>query len=182
MTLLLMAVPQESNGLIEALAEKANLKLVFTGIGLLAAAAKTAEVIAEYKPSHILNLGTAGSRHLETGQLIECVKFVNRTTNILPMLTTHYFSEAITDLQQVDCGSADFIDFTETAGQFTVLDMEAYAIAFVCQQMKVKFNSVKYVTDNSQGDVGKKWREHLNVGAVALSQQLKQMLRTKVLT
>jgi adenosylhomocysteine nucleosidase len=169
-----MAVPQESNGLIEAIAEKSNLKLFYTGIGLLAA--------AQYNPSHILNLGTAGSRHIEVGRLIECTKFVNRTTNILPMLTTYYFAEPMTDLEKGDCGSADFIDFTEAAEQFTVLDMEAYAMAFVCHQMNVKFNSFKYVTDNSKGEVGKKWREHLSSGAIALSKQLERLLKTKVLT
>lgn len=182
MTIILMAVPQESDGLIEVVAKKANIQVIYTGIGFLSSCAKTVEVILKYKPTHILNLGTAGSRLYKAGDLVECVEFKNRTVHVLELLSRKYTSVPITNLPQADCGSGDFIDYSENAKSFSLLDMEAYAIADVCHKMNVKFNAIKYVTDDSSGDVGKKWRENLKSGAKSLADKLDRLIQTKVLS
>ncbi len=177
-----MAVPQESDGRIEILAQKYEFKLHYTGIGMLAAAQKTTEVIINEKPSHIINLGTAGSRHLEIGELVECVLFKNRTAQIDSKLDQYIKAQAITELKQLDCGSADYIDYSENANDFQILDMEAYAIALVCHKTNIRFNSIKYITDDSKDNVSHKWREQLPLAAIKLSEYLEKLIQTKVLT
>src|SRR6187397_598964 len=74
--LIVMALPQESRGLLEA----AGAHLLYTGVGKVNAAATLARRLAELRcagaaPGRVVNMGTAGSRHVAAHSLVECVRF-----------------------------------------------------------------------------------------------------------
>lgn len=181
MTIILMALQKESNGLIEATAQAADIKIFYTGIGLIAAASKTAEVIVTHKPTAILNIGTAGSRHLEIGSLVEGIKFSNRTKEQLESIKYSIEVSPITNLSKGHIGSADHIDMSDSASDFEVLDMEAYAMALVCKKMKVQFNSIKYITDDSRSNFTEKWNQELKASSISLQNILSDLIQTKVI-
>lgn len=181
MVIILIALKKESNGLIEQVAEAHGFQVHYTGMGMLAAAQKTTEIICKHQPTLILNLGTAGSRHFPVGQVVECTQFSNRTAHLLDKLKYTIETSAISSWPKAHCGSSDHIDLTDTAHEHQVLDMEAFAMASVCKKMNVRFNSIKFITDDSQGDVSVKWQEQLQVVATTLQKVLQDLIQTKVI-
>ena len=201
--LLLMALPQESQGLFEA----AGIKVYYTGVGKIKSTYAAAKLIEAHKPQWILNLGTAGSKKVAPGTLVECSRYVQRDPLfsedgknsvvsdsggfISPSEPKQFFpaskksampsrplfsqkifkSDALTALPQVTCGTADFIEYAEPLVECDIFDMEAYALAYVCEQTKVKFNSIKFVTDSSDKNVVKDWNQNLKPAAQALYEQ-----------
>lgn len=176
-----MALQKESNGKIEAAALAADIPVHFTGFGLISAAYRTAEIIARHQPTHIINLGTAGSRHHKIGSLVECTTFSNRTIDQMETLKFSVKVDPITDLEQVHCGSADHIDTSDLAAAHDILDMEAYAMALVCKKMNVKFNSIKYITDDSRAGFVQTWHQELQLAATSLQNYLQILIQTKVI-
>lgn len=173
MTLVLVALPDESQGLIE----KAGYKVVYTGMGHIAATQKCVESIHKYQPEKIINLGTAGSFEIPVGSLVECTQFVRRDET-LPQLDQFIKSNRQTSLVPVTCGSADFITHKkDLTKKYDIMDMEAYALAYVCQNYKIPFLSVKYITDSSDVNFRIDWKKNLNRAAQALSTFL---IQTKV--
>lgn len=172
--LIIMALPEESDNLIEnvlSLREN-NFILVYTGIGLISAAQKTTEAIIKHQPDWVLNLGTAGSRKFSQRDLIECTEFIYRG-QMSSMLKNNYKVQAFSNLPTAVCASADHIDEGEISVVCDAMDMEAFAIANVCEAYNVKFNSIKYITDSSDEKMWKDWKAHLKLAAVALSDFLK---------
>ena len=63
------------------------------------------------------------------------------------------------------CGSGDnFVD-KEIEMQVDVVDMEAYAIAKVCQKKSIKFRCFKYISDNADSNASNNWKENLKKGS-----------------
>lgn len=177
MTIILIALKKESNGLIEQTASRHGWEVHYTGMGMLAATQKTTEIICKYQPRRIINLGTAGSRHIQVGQVVECQRFSNRTVHLLEKLKYTIEAEPLTTLPQVHCGSSDHIDLSAAARDYEILDMEAFAMASVCKKMNVPFHAIKYITDDSQGDVSSKWQEQLQTVAASLQKTLEDLIR-----
>lgn len=170
-TLLIMALRQESQNLFE------NMQIfpAYCGVGQLNAAYTTHKLILERKPQHVLNLGTAGSHTLPVGTLVECTSFVQRApadTLTIPTKTLHTPSR--TDLPPAVCGTADFISTSPSSFKCDVMDMEAYAMAFVCEKMQIPFTSIKYVTDQSDAKTAEDWKHNLLPGAHMLLEQYKK--------
>lgn len=182
MVAILIALKKESDGLIEQIAHEKGFQVHYTGMGMVAAAQKTTEVICKYKPTRILNLGTAGSRHFKVGSLLECTQFSNRTVQLLDKLKHTLEVPAISLLPKAHCGSSDHIDLTDKAHEHEILDMEAFAMAWVCKKMDVSFNAIKYVTDDSLGDVSKKWQDQLKDVTTTLQKALSDLIQTKVIS
>ncbi len=172
--LIVMALPQESDGLIEKIISEKhkNAVLIYTGVGLIAAAQKTTEAILQHKPDWVLNLGTVGSRKFSKSALIECTEFIYRG-EISYIIKNKHTVMAFSNLPTASCASADHVDMGPVAEKYEVMDMEAFAIAKVCENYKIKFNSVKYVTDSSDATMLADWKINLKHGAVALSEFLK---------
>ena len=177
MIAILMALPEESQGFIEqTVARHPNARVFFTGIGLLAATYKATEIISQHQPQRIINLGTAGSRHLPVGSVVEvnCVK--NRSSRLPAYLDEWIKIPSHNSFPQVVCGSADHIDENFQSDQFDIVDMEAYAIAYVCKQKGVPLNIVKYVSDQSDSNAKNAWREQLPQAAQKLNHVLMDFL------
>jgi len=178
--LIVMALPQESRGLLE----RAGAEILYTGVGKVNAAAALARRLAEMRCTGanqplVLNLGTAGSRTVPAHTLVACNRFAQRDMDVsgmgLPPGVTPFdatppiieFPSVIADLPQMLCSTADSFatHLHEVAGD--IVDMEAFALARVCLTENARFACVKYITDGADSDSAAHWEAALDNAAHA---------------
>jgi adenosylhomocysteine nucleosidase len=168
-----MALPDES----QMVFENNGHKPFYCGVGQTKASFFTQKLILEHKAKHIINLGTAGSHSFKQGDLVECTSFIQRVANdFYPIKSPILKTKGKTSLPQVICGTGDFIETAKPLVTCDVMDMEAYAMAFVCQQLNVKFTSIKYVSDNSDEHMVKHWKACLKEAASKLFDEYKKLI------
>lgn len=121
----------------------------------------------------VLNIGTAGTLKFQVGDILFCNQFVDRDLVKLKDYGLQYQTESlykdvwpsfvngrlIEDSFVANTGD-DFVTSSEQIDG-DVIDMEAYALASVCQRMNVPFVSVKYVTDVVGQNSLKHWEDKL---------------------
>ncbi len=171
--------------------------VLYTGVGKVNATRKLTERFSSYqsKPAvrrnHelVINYGTAGSRELPIGELVDCTKFIQRDMNAVqfgfmkgqtpfendvPLIldSTHIEFNPIQKHQV--CGTGDnFVDNIEDEhSMIDVFDMEAYALAKVCHYYYVPFISFKYITDNANEHSPKDWEENLANGIIEFKDKI----------
>ncbi|WP_116807462.1 5'-nucleosidase [Steroidobacter cummioxidans] len=177
--LLVMALPLESQGVFE----RANIPVLYTGIGKVNAAYALTKRLSEYvragRPMpQVINFGTAGSRRHVTGSILECHIFVQRDMDVtglgVPLGVTPFedaipsrleFPRLFPQLPGGECGSGDSFVMSEIAMECDVMEMEAYALAKVCWLERVAFTAVKYVTDGADHASGQDWHANLKLAA-----------------
>lgn len=180
-TLLIMALKEESQQLFE----DNHITPHYCGVGQVKAAYFTHKLILEHKPRRIVNLGTAGSHRLPQGSLVECTSFVQRPANgffLIPSATL--LVEPVTGLPAACCGTADFVSMEtpteisrkKTLAEYDVMDMEAYAIAYVCRQLQVPFTCLKYVSDSSDAATVTDWKRSLRPAAESLLREYRKII------
>ena len=154
--MIVSALPQEIIGLEQ--------DVLITGVGKINATRVLVDYIIKQKPKQIINYGTAAkcSRRVEVGKIYEIKKFVQRDMNATQLgfetYQTPFGKGAInTGLvlpSNLVCGTGD--NFWEGDSQFTaeydVADMEAYALASVCEEYKIPFRCFKYISDEGNAD------------------------------
>lgn len=170
-TLIVMAIPDESQGMIE----KLGLEVLYTGVGKLNAAYTLLERLhdASRPVALVLNLGSAGSATFATGALVAANSFVQRDmdatglgmkhgeTPFDPHPFTIKFDKYFHELPHGVCGSGDsFLQGKCPVGS-DIIDMEAYALARVCYLQSVPFACAKYITDGADDSAHLDWRENL---------------------
>ena len=99
-----------------------GVNIVYSGVGKIRAAMATQYIIDKYKPSKIYNIGTA-------------VDIKNGKVNELDLGGG------------VVLGTGDSFVEDWTGLSFHLVDMEGYAIGFVCQLNEVDFECYKYASD-----------------------------------
>jgi adenosylhomocysteine nucleosidase len=180
--LIVMALPQESRGRLEA----AGADVLYTGVGKVNAAATLARRLAELRvrglpPPLVVNLGTAGSRRVKAHTLVYCDRFAQRDMDVTglgfapgvtPFDTTPAvitFPPLFPQQEQHLCSTADSFatDRHDVTGD--VVDMEAFALARVCLAERVRFGCVKFVTDGADGDSPAHWEAALEAAATAFA-------------
>ena len=181
-TLIVCALKRETQGQLDD-----DYDVIYTGVGKINATfhlySKLGEIYNSYQelPKLVINYGTAGSRELPIGELVDCTKFIQRDMNVTSlgfMRGQTPFEEdvpLVLDSVKVKfnpigkhyvCGSGDnFVEDIENEIDYIdVFDMEAYALAKVCNHYKVPFISFKYITDNADGRSSKDWEENCSDG------------------
>lgn len=176
--LIVMALPQESRGRMEA----AGAQVLYTGVGKVNAAATLARRLAELRcaettPSLVLNLGTAGSRTVRAHTLVGCHRFSQRDMDVsgmgLAVGVTPFdqtppvieFPVVFSQLPQKLCSSGDSFATHRHAVDSDVVDMEAFALARVCLGERVVFACAKYVTDGADSDSKAHWEAALDAAS-----------------
>jgi len=178
--LIVMALPQESRGLLEA----AGAQLLYTGVGKVNAAVALARRLAEMRCTGaeqpmVVNMGTAGSRSVAAHTLVAANRFAQRDMDVsglgfdagvTPFDTTPpiiEFPVVFAQLPQVLCSTAD--SFATHRHEITgdVVDMEAFALARVCVAENARFACAKYVTDGADSDSATHWEAALDNAARA---------------
>jgi len=173
--LLVFAMKEESQDVF------ADHAVLHTGIGKVNAAYGLMKYLHENpKPSLVINMGTAGSRKHAGGTIVNCTRFIQRDMDVTPLgiplyqtpfsndpVEIHY-GQRMESLPEGLCGTGDNFDVTDHASQFDVVEMEAYALALICQREQLPFLCLKYVSDGADGNGAGDWQESLHKTALAL--------------
>ena len=144
---------------------------VRTGTGKVKAAYHVSEAINQVKPDLVINLGTAGTDNHQVGDIFVCRRFVDRDMQKLTDLGMEWQIDSSKLLAErgycldwqgegtCNTGDSFLTELTHVEGD--VIDMEAYAQAFVCRSKEIPFVAVKYVTDVIGQNSVKHWEDRL---------------------
>lgn len=150
-----------------------------TGIGKVKSVFHLTEAINQVQPDLVLNLGTVGTVNHEVGTILVCREFVDRDMQKLTDLGMEWEIKSTelledkgycmhwTETGVCNTGDSFLTELTHVTGD--VVDMEAYAQAFVCRAKEVPFISVKYVTDVIGQNSVKHWEDKLTEARTGLS-------------
>ncbi len=163
-----------------------DMNLIYCGVGKVNAAHRLTKKISEWRhqhgrlPSLVLNLGSAGSAHFDTGAVVNCTRFVQRDFDVTPLGFAPYatpFEDVPVILQNGKrhaafpegiCGTGDSFVTDGAMTQWNVVDMEAYALAKICYLENIPFACMKYITDGADGHAARSWEESVAAAAEAL--------------
>lgn len=170
----IVALPEELNGIKDI----HGFPVMYSGVGKINAAIGAFQLIQQ-GVTEIINIGSCGSKHHAMGEIVKIGK-VYQDIDCTPIceygltafessgpyieidpssphtcFTTDYFF----DHPQVDKYSSFYLDSIQRC---SVLDMELYAIAKVCEKFGVSLSSYKWVSDD--GDFSK-WQENCEVAS-----------------
>ncbi len=138
-----------------------------------------AEAIRQVEPDIVINMGTAGTIHHKVGDIFVCRHFIDRDMQKLAGLGLSYqldtsalleqkgFCKHWTESATCNTGDSFLTELTDIEGD--VVDMEAYAQAFVCNSKEIPFISVKYVSDVIGQNSVKHWEDKLADARTGLS-------------
>jgi len=179
--LIVSALEVETQGQLE------DYRVLYTGVGKVNATFELTKVLQKAHlhymppmPRLVINYGTAGSRELPIGELVDCTKFIQRDMDVtgLGFMKHQTPYESPNDMvvrstsefnpigKNYTCGTGDsFVESLEKGdSNIDVFDMEAYALAKVCRYYDVPFISFKYITDNADEHSPKDWEDNLGDG------------------
>jgi len=190
--LIVCALELETQGEID------DYNVLYTGVGKVNATFGLSNYLAmcdeETLPKLIINFGTAGSRDLKIGELVDCKKFLQRDMDCQPLGFQHgqtpYEDDVPIMLEFPDvkfnpvnkhfrgwgfiCGSGDnFVtNMNKEIDSVEVFDMESYAYAKVCHLYEIEYISFKYVTDNVNGKSPDDWVTNCKNGAIKFKEEV----------
>ena len=169
---------------IETQGKLDNWNTLYSGVGKVNATYKLTERLTDYnyaKPKLVINYGTAGSRKIKKGQIVDCTKFVQRDMDVtglgfmrgqtpfennIPIILDYDHVEFNPIGRKASCGSGDNFVEDRTNYYGEVVDMEAYALAKVCHYFNIPFISFKYITDGVDEQSHEDWEKNLAAGII----------------
>jgi len=134
----------------------------FTGVGKINAAMTAAQLIERHKPDVVWNFGTAGGITVDGG-MHRVDKFVQRDMicggiGCDPGQTPFESGIILGEGDGPTCSTGDnFVSDPNLEIPADLVDMEAYAIAKVCERAGVEFRCYKYVSDQADGEASAEW-------------------------
>ncbi len=176
--LLVFAMKEESQEVFS------GYDVLHSGVGKVNAAYALTSYIRNKKPGLVINMGTAGSCKHKGGTIVSCTSFVQRDMDVTALGFEKFKTPFSDDPVIINhgvyakgfaggvCGSGDNFDASTGSDAFDVVDMEAYALALICQREKIPFMCLKYVSDGADGNAHKDWHEALHHTAEQLKQAL----------
>ena len=188
--LIVSALEVETQGQLE------DYRVLYTGVGKVNATLKLTQKLQIDRslppsPKLVINYGTAGSRELPIGELVDCTKFTQRDMNVtslgfmqgqtpfennVPIVLDYDHVEFNPIGKKMRCGSGDNFVQDNKEIYSDVFDMEAYALAKVCYHYDVPFISFKYITDGADEQAHEDWEKNLADGIV----EFKEKVLTKI--
>lgn len=155
-----------------------EIRFCRTGIGKAKSAYSLTRALTDFQPDLVVNMGTVGTLNHLVGDIFICRRFVDRDMLRIKNLGLECEIDSSELLEAKGlcsewgrdgiCNTGDSF-LTESAGIVgDVVDMEAYAQALVCSEMKVPFVAVKYVTDIIGQNSVKHWEDKLEDARLAL--------------
>jgi adenosylhomocysteine nucleosidase len=177
-TLIITALPNE----LDQSLLPAGMQLVYCGVGKINATIATLKALEQYKPTRIVNFGTAGSIKPHLSGLLEINRVIQRDMIAEPLSPRgrvpfcerpyEYFAST----GQHTCATGD--SFVTSKDPWLdqqgvdVVDMELYAIAAVSYAQGVPWTSFKYVTDHTNENSASDWGDKVNHGQDLFLQHL----------
>jgi adenosylhomocysteine nucleosidase len=162
--------------LVVALEEEAThlhiseLPVLVTGAGKVNAAIAVAGILAEWSPTRVVNLGTAGALHdgMTGTHVIGTVIQHDLDDDALFALSGLHFGEPVHLAEsgpRLATGDA-FVSDEETRSRLAqradLVDMEGYAVARASMAAGVPVTLVKQVSDNAGEGAGRSWRQSVD--------------------
>jgi adenosylhomocysteine nucleosidase len=151
--------------------------MIFSGVGKVCAATALAKYLAQH-PSirRVINYGTAGGiKNVTKGKLYPVNRFVEsdfRSCSVsLPHSDIIEFNIWMPGVEHLCCSTQDHFvtDPTELndvpfGHMVNLVDMESYALAYVCEQFGVEFHCYKYISDDADHTAASEWIENVSSG------------------
>lgn len=135
--------------------------VLYTGMGKINAAMSVQWLIDNFNVKKIINVGSAGGNpnKVDAGRVYHIGTTVDRDwcfpdSGCVTVLTNNDASQ-----ESKTCFTGDSF-VTDWNNDYEIVDMEAFAIAKVCNapENNIQFSCYKYISDNGSGD---DWRESL---------------------
>lgn len=172
---------------------RAGVPVLYTGVGKVNAALTLARRLGQYTAAGralplVLNFGTAGSQRFPSGEMVGCHRFVQRDMDVsalgFPLGETPFealparleFAPLFPQLPEGLCGSGDSFQTGAARLHCDVIDMEAYALAKVCQVEGGQFGCAKYITDGADHAAASDWQSNLPRAAAGFWALYEQVL------
>ena len=190
--LIVSALEVETQGQLE------DYRVLYTGVGKVNATLELTKVLQKAHlhylpkmPELVINYGTAGSRELPIGELVDCTTFTQRDMdvsgmgfmkgqtpfeNLVPIILDYDHVQFNPIGKKLRCGTGDNFVQTDKDTYSDVFDMEAYALAKVCYHYDINFISFKYITDNADEHSPKDWEDNLCGGIVEFKERILEKL------
>lgn len=182
--LVTFAVPEE---LVDIKWANAEFFYLRTGIGKMKSTFYVSQAIDSFQPDLVLNIGTAGSIQHKEGDVFYCTQFVDRDLEKVKHLGLSYRVDMTIPLLENNiaqmwsnegtCNTGDSFVTNTSDLEGDVIDMEAFAQAWVCEQKNIPFVAVKYITDVVGQNSIKVWKEKLSDAKAGLSYYLNETLK-----
>jgi len=161
-----------------------DIQHIRTGVGKTLSAFHLTRAICKQTPDLVLNIGTAGTFEHRVGDIFIAKQFIDRDYEVTKLPGLEYEMDGIallptngslkTWVQQYGklgvCSTGDtFVTELSSFGA-DMVDMEAYAQAFVCRELKIPFLSVKYITDIIGQNSVQHWEDKLADARLGLAE------------
>ena len=188
-TLIVCALEIETQGQLD------DYDVLYTGVGKVNATFELTRKFGKYGSyipyDMVINYGTAGSRKIKKGKLVDCTKFIQRDMDVTglgfmrgetpfeqdpPFIIQQQNIEFNPIGRNATCGSGDNFVEDKTNYYGEVVDMEAYALAKVCYLYDVPFISFKYITDGADEQAHEDWEKNLADGIEVFKEKILEKL------
>ncbi len=153
-------------------------QIVYSGVGKVNAAITLCDALAYYRPERVVNYGSAGALRKGLSGLCRVTRFQQRDMDAralgFSLGQTPFENDVIIDLDGdgLSCGTGDNFVSAPPEMSSDIVDMEAYALAKICQQKAVEFHCFKFISDNANGGAASDWSQQLAVGARLFSEEV----------
>ena len=191
--LIVCALEQEVNGELDDYLPDPR-QIIYTGVGKVNATGQLTERLHSSHlhylpemPKLVINYGTAGSRDLPIGELVDCTKFTQRDMDVrgmgfikgqtpfevdVPIILDYDHVQFNPIGKKLRCGTGDNFVQDSMDSYSDVYDMEAYALAKVCFVYNVDFISFKYITDNVNEHSAGDWEQNCSDGILKFKKEI----------
>ena len=164
---------------IEAAGEFNHVNKVLTGSGKVNAAYELTKAIHLHQPSLVINLGSAGSNRFKRNEVVCCTQFLQRDMDATGLGFRPYetpfaaldpvinYGIKLDELPEGVCGTGDSFETGHSATDYDVIDMEAYALAYVAMKKNIPFLCLKFISDGADGAAAEDWMVQVHHAAAA---------------
>ena len=129
-------------------------------------------------PKQVVNYGSTGALRPGLAGLHRVTRFLQRDMDVralgfaLGQTPFEDDGEILAGTGGLSCGTGD--QFVSAPPELTsdLVDMEAYALAKMCQQKAIDFYCFKFISDNADGDAAHDWSQQLAIGAKLFSAEI----------
>jgi adenosylhomocysteine nucleosidase len=154
----------------------------YIGVGKINATYSLVKLIHKFKPSEVINYGTAGAVKKGLSGVVECTKFYQRDMDVRGLFGLNLgetpfdnINEIINSNDGYSCGSGDSFVTGKIEMNVDLVDMEAYALAKVCKLEDINFRCFKFISDSADTNSPKDWIENYKNGAKLFQIKTKEL-------
>lgn len=152
---------------------------LITGIGKVNAAMELTQEINRRQPELIVNLGSAGSKSFQKGEVVCCTKFIQRDMDVrglgfklyetplsgIPPVLEYGLEKE--DLPNGICGTGDSFEMNHAETDYNIVDMEAYPLALISMKKNIPFLCLKYISDDAGSEAAEDWAVQVHLASEA---------------